>query len=273
MKKIICILLALILAMHTCAVLAEGGEETTGQEERDYEHATVGNPTKLNGCFFTGMWGSITSDVDVRDLVAGYNLVKWDGGFSRYRFDHSVVSGAISGTDKEGNKRYMVTLCDDLFFSDGTPVTAWDYAFSVLLQCSPLIEELGGRTEKLDFFLGYEDYNAGRTKELAGLHVENDRQITFTVRKEALPYIFELSRFRFCPYPAGTIAPGCRVYNSEEGAYIGNESDQDGEPLLSIRTQARDPTGSNPLTERLRSFPSIPGTRATKTAKSRVLTA
>ena len=232
MKKIICILLALILAMHTCAVFAEGGEEGTGQEGRDYEHVTVGNPTKLNGCFFTGMWGSITSDVDVRDLVAGYNLVKWDGGFSRYRFDHSVVSGAICGTDKDGNKRYMVTLCDDLYFSDGTPVTAWDYAFSILLQCSPLIRELGGRPAKLDFFLGYEDYNAGRTKKLAGLHVENDRQIVFTVRKEALPYVFELSRFRFCPYPVGTIAPGCRVCDSEDGAYIGNESDPDGDPLL-----------------------------------------
>ena len=232
MKKCICILLALILALHACAVFAEAAEEENGQEERDYEHVTVGNPTKLNGCFFTGMWGSITSDVDVRDLVAGYNLVKWDGGFSIYRFDHSVVSGAVAGTDRDGNRQYHIVLSDDLYFSDGTPVTAWDYAFSVLLQCSPLIADLGGRPEKLDYLLGYEEYSTGKAKELAGLRVVSDRQLTFIVRKEALPYIFELSRFRFCPYPAAAIAPGCRVYDSEDGAYIGNEADPDGEPLF-----------------------------------------
>ena len=245
MKRLICILLALILALHTFSVFAteadpadaaaqDAGAEAAGegQEQHDYEHITIGNPTPLNGCFFTNMWGTITSDADVRDLVAGYNLVKWDGGFSQYRFDRSVVSGAISGTDKDGNRQYVVTLCDDLYFSDGMPVTAWDYAFSVLLQCSPLISGLGGRTAKLDYLLGYEEYTSGAARELAGVRVANDRQITFTVRKEALPYVFELARFRFCPYPIGTIAPGCRVYDSADGVYIGNEADPDGEPLL-----------------------------------------
>ena len=147
MKKCICILLALILALCASAASAESAGEGTGPESRDYEHATVGNPTKLDGCFFTGMWGNITSDVDIRDLVAGYNLVKWDGGFSQYRFDHSVVSGAVAGTDRDGNRRYEIVLCDDLYFSDGTPVTARDYAFSILLQCSPLISDLGGHPE------------------------------------------------------------------------------------------------------------------------------
>ena len=245
MKRLICILLTLILALHSFAAFAteadpagaaaqDAGAEAQGGEgeQHDYEHAVIGNPTKLNGCFFTNLWGTITSDADVRDLVAGYNLVKWDGGFSVYRFDRSVVSGAVSGMDRDGNKRYIVTLCDDLYVSDGTPVTAWDYAFSVLFQCSPLISGLGGRTAKLDYLLGYEEYSSGAVRELAGVRVENDRQITFIVRGEALPYVFELARFRFCPYPAGTIAPGCRVYDSENGVYIGNEADPDGEPLL-----------------------------------------
>ena len=232
MKKCICILLALILALCASAASAESAGEGTGPESRDYEHATVGNPTKLDGCFFTGMWGNITSDVDIRDLVAGYNLVKWDGGFSQYRFDHSVVSGAVAGTDRDGNRRYEIVLCDDLYFSDGTPVTARDYAFSILLQCSPLISDLGGHPEKHDYLLGYEEYSTGKSGKLAGVRVISDRQLTLIVRKESLPYFFELARFRFCPYPAGVIAPGCRVYDSEDGAYIGNETDPDGEPLF-----------------------------------------
>ena len=226
MKKRICILLALLLALHLPAVRGEGTEKTC------YDHATIGNPTLLNGCFFTGMWGNITSDMDIRDLTAGYRLVKWDGGFSQYRFDHSVVSGAVSGTDRDGNRHYVITLCDGLYFSDGTPVTAWDYAFSVLLQCSPLIRELDGKPAAFDYLLGYEDYSEGRTKELAGVRVGNDRQITFIVRKEALPYFFELARFRYSPYPVRTIAPGCRVYDSGNGAYIGSAADPAAESPL-----------------------------------------
>ena len=181
MKKCICILLALILALCASAASAESAGEGTGPESRDYEHATVGNPTKLDGCFFTGMWGNITSDVDIRDLVAGYNLVKWDGGFSQYRFDHSVVSGAVAGTDRDGNRRYEIVLCDDLYFSDGTPVTARDYAFSILLQCSPLISDLGGHPEKHDYLLGYEEYSTGKSGKLAGVRVISDRQLTLIV--------------------------------------------------------------------------------------------
>ena len=49
MKKRICILLALLLALHLPAARGEGTEET------GYDHATIGNPTLLNGCCFTGM--------------------------------------------------------------------------------------------------------------------------------------------------------------------------------------------------------------------------
>jgi len=38
----------------------------------------VGHPTVLKGDFFTEMIGNDTADIDVRALIHGYNLVKWD---------------------------------------------------------------------------------------------------------------------------------------------------------------------------------------------------
>ena len=233
MKKWLGILLACILAMNLFPALAEGTDLPENKEGQDYRVSydnndlTIGNPTQMNGQFFTALWGSHTSDIDVRQLTAGYNLIRWDGNKSIFRFDHTVVSGATIGDDRDGNRRYLISLYKDLYYSDGTRISAWDYAFSVLLQASPLIEKLGGIPSDLSYLEGYEDYAAGRTNTLKGLRVINDNQIVFVVKKEALPYFYELSRFSFNPYPISMIAPGCKVYDSEEGAYIAGENPED----------------------------------------------
>lgn len=201
----------------------------------DYDRLTVGNPNPMNGKFFTGLWGNNTSDIDVRKLVTGYSLVTWDGDLGSYRFDHSVVTGAVIGDETDGSRRYLISLYDDLTFSDGTPVTAWDYAFSVLLQASPLIRELGGTPARYDYLLGYEEYASGKTNTLAGLRVVDDHKLVFAVRKEALPYFYELARFDVSPYPISTIAPGCQVFDSEDGAYIGNANPAEKETLFAAK--------------------------------------
>jgi ABC-type transport system substrate-binding protein len=233
MKKWLGIFLACILVLNLFPALAEGTASPENKEGQDYRVSydnndlTIGNPTQMNGQFFTALWGSHTSDIDVRQLTAGYNLIRWDGNKSIFRFDHTVVSGATIGDDQNGNRRYLISLYKDLYYSDGTRISAWDYAFSVLLQASPLIEKLGGIPSDLSYLEGYEDYAAGRTNTLKGLRVINDNQIVFVVKKEALPYFYELSRFSFNPYPISVIAPGCKVYDSEEGAYIAGENPEE----------------------------------------------
>ncbi len=189
----------------------------------DYDHITVGNPTPLNGQFFTDLWGNATSDTDVRHLVTGYNLVTWDGELSLFRFDKSVVSDAVVRDDQAGNRTYLIPLYTDLYFSDGTPITAWSYAFTVLLQCSPIISELGGHPAVYDYLVGYEDYVSGAVPYISGLRVLSDNLLMVTVKAESLPYFYELSRLAFYPFPIHAIAPGCAVYDDGQGAYIANE--------------------------------------------------
>ena len=241
-KKLICLFLAALLVCSIPFAFAEddfvifddeeeeagfsdGADESLEEIELvpyDYDDITVGNPTPLNGQFFTDLWGNATSDTDVRHLVTGYNLAIWDGELSVFRFDHSVVSGALVRDDKDGNRSYLITLYSDLFYSDGTPVTARDYAFTVLFECNPVISELGGHPAVYDYLVGYEDYAAGITPYIAGLRIPADNMIEFTVKKEALPYFYELSRLAFYPYPIHAIAPGCAVYDEGKGAFIGS---------------------------------------------------
>ena len=200
-----------------------GTEEDYPLTEYNFEELVVGNPNHMDGKFFTGMWGNSTTDIDVRTLVHSYSLTTWGYDTGLFRENSQTVSGTAILEDEEGNRTYMFALCDDLQYSDGTAITAWDYAFSVLFQGAPVIAELGGIPMDLSYLKGYEEYVRGETPYLAGVRVISDRVITFTVRHEYLPYFFELYRLGFLPYPIHEIAPGCRVYDDGKGVYIGNE--------------------------------------------------
>ncbi len=246
MKKLFCLIIVAILVFSVTGAIAEDeliiidDENETGpffsdvdtlSEETelvyyDYDDITIGNPTPLNGQFFTNLWGNATSDTDVRHLVTGYSLVTWDSEISLFRFDRSVVSGAVVTDDQDGNRTYLLSLYTDLYYSDGTPITAWDFAFSVLFQCNPIIAELGGRPAVYDFIVGCEDYTSGATPYISGLRVPTDNLISITVKKECLPYFYELSRLAFEPYPINAIAPGCKVYDEGNGVFIGIDENQ-----------------------------------------------
>ncbi len=198
----------------------------------DYKHITVGNPTPLDGKFFTDLFGNDTSDADVRRLVAGYNLVTWNFEKSYFHFDNSVVSNVIVTMDEDENRNYMIILYNDLYFSDGTPINAYSYAFSALLQSSPLMRDLGVEPAIFDYLVGYEDYAEGKTPYLAGVKIIKDNILLLTVKGESLPYFYELDRLAFYPYPIHKIAPGCAVYDDGQGAYIGNENSAATEPIF-----------------------------------------
>ena len=270
LKTILCLLLSLILMTLPVLSLAESAdapEETeeaaaveaadeelddgefadgeTPLEEVEFpEELKVGHPTITKGDFFTEMFGNDTADIDVRALLHGYNLVNWDQNQGEYVFDPSVVEEVVVGSDELGNRCYEILLCDDLFYSDGSKITAWDYAFSMLLMMSPEIEQIGGKIYRAEHLLGYKEYIDGRRRVLAGedvpeqekiltgVEVHSDRELWIWLDADFLPYFFELGLLLCKPYPIQVIAPGCKVYSGEAyGVYIGNEDQSIAEPI------------------------------------------
>lgn len=218
MKRWIAFLLALCLIVPATVCVAEGSGIVWTEEDR--AKLRVGNPTALLGRFFTSMWGGTTSDLDVQDLLHAYSPVCYDIELSRFRFDHSVVQDAVAMDDEEGNRTYLLVFYEDLKWSDGTPITASDYAFSILLAMDPVITETGGKPADYSWIIGSDEYLDHTRSALSGVRILSDRMLQILVKAEALPYFYELSRLMIYPYPIQAIAPELRVADDGEGAYL-----------------------------------------------------
>ena len=165
MKKWIACLLVLALALPLGSAWAEG---------YDPDHLTVASPTALSGNFFTDMWGNNTSDMDVRMLLEGYGLIRWDGESSSFVKNDSVVRDVAITANSAGDRTYLFLLANDLYYSDGTKITAWDYAFSILLSAAPEIAAIGGDNNGSDPIYGVDAYKNGTSSVLTGVSSASD---------------------------------------------------------------------------------------------------
>ena len=241
MKKIAIILaLLLLLALLSLPAAAqdpadtemilpeeETGPETFEEEEPEftlpeysYDELIVGNPTHLEGNFYTDMWGDNTADLDVRILIHGYNLVTWDGEEGLFIYDSSVCNGLAEKDKDTGDRTYYISLYSDLYYSDGTPITAEDYIFTFLMSIAPEVRELGGKPLRLDHIRGVSEYLSGASKAVSGIRLTGERQFSITIRGEYLPFFYELGLLYCTPSPMHVIAPGCTIRDDGDGVYI-----------------------------------------------------
>ena len=227
MKRISALLLAILLLLTQGLVFAEEADEP-----KVYEELVVGNPTKMQGYFFTELWGNSTTDIDVRMLLHGYNLVTWDGNRGMFAIDRNVVREAEVLDQENGDRSYVLTLFDDLYYSDGSRITAWDYAFSILFQIAPEVYGAGGKPIRCEHLRGYDEYLNGTVPYLAGVRVTNDQTLVITVRGEYLPFFYEFGLLFYNPYPIKEIAPGVTVRDDGNGVYLANEDASVAEPVF-----------------------------------------
>ena len=212
---------------------AAAAEETADKQDAPVpDRLTVGNTTAMRGEFFTSLWGNSTSDLDVRDLLHGYNLVMWDGENGMFREDPSVVKNIVVTENEAGDQSFTLLLQDDLRYSNGIAINAWDYAFSYLFSISAEVAEIGGTPRRMEQFVGYEAYVSGKAKVLEGVHVANDDMIVITISHEYLPFFYEMGLLSCNPYPISIIAPGVTVRDDGNGVYLANEDETVQEPLF-----------------------------------------
>ena len=178
------------------------------------------------------MWGNASSDRDIRTLIHGYNLVEWDMENGVFIPDASVVSGVTVDTEANGDITFIIALYDDLFYSNGKAVTAWDYAFSMLLNIAPEMKELGAAVLTPEYIAGYSDYISGKAEQLKGIRVISDHLLHITISSAYLPFFYELGLLDCVPYPASEIAPGVKVADNGNGVYLTNEDEANAEPAF-----------------------------------------
>lgn len=225
MKKFLSFLLTLLLLTGCTAILAE---DTVGETASPF---VVAAATELSGMFFTGLWGNNTSDIDVRAMIYNYSPVVWSDQTSM-EMNPLVVADVSVGEYDNGNRAYVITLQDDLVYSDGTPILASDYVFSLMLQASPFMTLLGGVGAVGQQITGYDAYHSGEADAFYGLRIENERTFVIQVDADYYPFFYELSYLDVIPYPMHVIAPGCRIVDTNEGATIRNIDPEAVDPIF-----------------------------------------
>lgn len=200
--------------------VSEAAEDSAERIVYDYDELVIAGVTPTTGNFFCSLWGSVTSDIDVQMLVHGYNLVEWETEEGMFIIDPTVVSGIIVTEDQQGNRTYTLALYNDLYYSDGTRITARDYAFSMLLTMSNEAAAIGGNVKRPEYLLGYSEYINGDVPYLAGVRILADDQFSITVSAEYLPFFYELGLLDCIPYPISVIAPGVMVADDGNGVYL-----------------------------------------------------
>ena len=215
MKRLMALLVALMIA-----VVPLLGEAQNLNAEYNLKSLIVGSTTALSGTFFTDQWGNNTSDLDVRLLLHGYSLANWQSGMGGYEVDEGVVNGFVVIENENGDRTYNISLQRDLYYCDGTPITAKDYAFSILLSMAPEIAAIGGQTNGTGYIVGSDEYKARTADVLAGVRLLSEYHLNVTVKAEYYPFFYELALLDFKPYPINVLAPGCEVKDDGEGVYI-----------------------------------------------------
>lgn len=223
MKKLLPLFLAVLwMCVSWGIIAAQDPEPKVPLIEYDYDELNVAGVTPMTGNFFSPLWGNATSDMDVRMLLHGYNIVRWETEAGMFQIDDTVVSGMVVTEDPAGNRTYTVALYNDLYYSDGSRVTARDYAFSMLLSMSHEAEAIGGHVRRPVYLKGYEEYINGKVPYLAGVRILADDQFSITVKGEYLPFFYELGLLDCIPCPISVIAPGVQVADDGNGVYLKN---------------------------------------------------
>lgn len=188
------------------------------------ETLTVAGTTALSGYFATDLWGSNTADADVRALLHGHSTIAWTKALG-LAVDETVLHGVVSTENEDGSRTYILQVQPDLCYNDGSPITAADYVFSLLLTGAPAIAEIGGTPQDWSHLTGYDAYRRGDTGVLAGVRLLDAYTFTLHVRAEVLPYFYGFAFLNITPYPIHVIAPGCAVWDDGQGAYIGRAAE------------------------------------------------
>lgn len=233
-KLLLCLLLTCLFILPGCGKDDEA--ETESVESPQEEAAPSGDGTAAEQQVFlpgdnllvasaAGISGNFLSDFAltkgdkaVSKLVSsewyGTYVENPDGGMS---INAVCIKDVSTEEDDKGNRTYTFTLHDDLYFSDGSEITAKDYIFSLLLRARDDWSSAGSTQDMGEDLLGYYAYSSGTQDYFQGVRLIDQYTFALTVQKDTAN-----DERAVCIYPAPSEAwaQGNAIENSDEGARI-----------------------------------------------------
>ena len=188
--------------------------EPTGQ-------MVIGSINQVINEFYDTGFSTSETNYNMYDLIhGGYDTVVFSKE-GEFQYNDTVVASHEETENEDGTKTYTVTINDGLVWSDGTPITAKDYVFAVLLENSDEMAGVDGYPCNTGYsYVGYDEWLDGSADAFAGVHLVDDMTYSLTVKAEELPYHYDITYATLRPRPLHVIAPECDVEDTENGATI-----------------------------------------------------
>ena len=188
--------------------------EPTGQ-------MVIGSINQVINEFYDTGFSTSETNYNMYDLIhGGYDTVVFSKE-GEFQYNDTVVASHEETENEDGTKTYTVTINDGLVWSDGTPITAKDYVFAVLLENSDEMAGVDGYPCNTGYsYVGYDEWLDGSADAFAGVHLVDDMTYSLTVKAEELPYHYDITYASLRPRPLHVIAPECDVEDTENGATI-----------------------------------------------------
>ncbi len=174
---------------------------------------------EMTGDFISG-FGNNTYDLSIKVLTGGYMNTYEIDSQGEIVLNSVAIKNVDTSTDDMGNKTYIFTLHDDIFWNNGEPITAKDYIASVLWFSSKEWGATGASSVGTDALIGYQDYRDGNTNVFAGAKIISESEFSLTIAAEELPYYWEAVHVMLSPIHSGTYLPSCEIISTDEGVSL-----------------------------------------------------
>ena len=230
-KKILSLLLAGLLTLNNDQGSSSSEASQTSEESSDLSSGerpteptgqmVIGSITQVINEFYDTGFSTSETNYNMYDLIhGGYDTVVFSKE-GEFQYNDTVVASHEETENEDGTKTYTVTINDGLVWSDGTPITAKDYVFAVLLENSDEMAGVDGYPCNTGYsYVGYDEWLDGSADAFAGVHLVDDMTFSLTVKAEELPYHYDITYALARPRPLHVIAPECDVEDTENGATI-----------------------------------------------------
>ncbi|KSV59625.1 ABC transporter substrate-binding protein [Acetivibrio ethanolgignens] len=232
-KKLIALGMTLVMGLSVagCGSKGEAPVQTpAAQTEAPAEDAKrepagqiiIGSSSETSGDI-TPFWSNSSSDYDAYKMVdTGADTVIMTKD-EEYIFNMNVLAEEPQETENEdGSKTYTYTIKDDLKWSNGEPITAEQYVFKALFLGSPVVAtdlQAGNAIFDVQYIDGIDEYMAGETDTLRGIHLLGDYQFSLTVRADKLPFFYGRHLATIGPmYMPGWVPEDVEIIETENGA-------------------------------------------------------
>ena len=202
--------------------------EPAAPAEKHENKVVYGSTTEISGDLGNAWWTNNATDKMIRDLINDYDTVIFDQ-FGQMVMNATTAASIDQTANDDGSITFTVKINEGLTYNNGEPITAADYAAYALVYYAPATKEAGA-TVSADSVVGAKAYQAGETKELAGVRLLDPYTYSISITPDYANYYYALSYASLAPlYLPLYGGEGLTVKDDGNGAYLdGGELTADG---------------------------------------------